>query len=36
MTERLSWVPSLHLELTFRVDTLAWLMLLVVGGIGAR
>jgi multicomponent Na+:H+ antiporter subunit A len=35
VTERLAWVPSLHLELTFRIDTLAWLMLLVVGGIGA-
>lgn len=30
-----SWVPSLGVELAFRLDTLSWLMLLVVGGVGA-
>ncbi|WP_152188697.1 Na+/H+ antiporter subunit A [Georgenia satyanarayanai] len=30
-----SWVPALDLHLTFRLDTLAWLMVLLVGGIGA-
>ncbi|PYF99075.1 multisubunit sodium/proton antiporter, MrpA subunit /multisubunit sodium/proton antiporter, MrpB subunit [Georgenia satyanarayanai] len=29
-----SWVPALDLHLTFRLDTLAWLMVLLVGGIG--
>jgi multicomponent Na+:H+ antiporter subunit A len=29
------WIPGLHLELAFRLDTLSWLMLLLVGGIGA-
>ncbi|WP_052366768.1 Na+/H+ antiporter subunit A [Paraoerskovia marina] len=33
--QTLSWVPSLGLDLTFRLDTLSWLMLLVVGGVGA-
>lgn len=33
--ETISWVPSLGLDLTFRLDTLSWLMLLVVGGVGA-
>lgn len=35
VTERLGWVPELRLELTFRMDTLSWLMTVVVGGIGA-
>ncbi|RPF26551.1 Na+/H+ antiporter subunit A [Georgenia muralis] len=30
-----AWVPSLQLELAFRLDTLSWLMTLVVGGVGA-
>ncbi|MFC7403535.1 Na+/H+ antiporter subunit A [Georgenia alba] len=34
-TQAVAWVPSLQLELTFRLDTLSWLMTLVVGGIGA-
>jgi multicomponent Na+:H+ antiporter subunit A len=29
------WVPGLGLELAFRMDTLSWLMLLLVGGVGA-
>lgn len=34
-TEVVEWVPALHLELAFRLDTLSWLMLLIVGGVGA-
>lgn len=34
-TERLTWVPSLGMDLTFRLDTLSWLLTLVVGGVGA-
>ncbi len=34
-TELARWVPSLDLELAFRMDTLSWLMVLVVGGVGA-
>lgn len=30
-----SWVPALGIELSFRVDVLSWLMLLIVGFIGA-
>ena len=30
-----SWVAALDLHLTFRLDTLSWLMVLLVGGIGA-
>ncbi|QDB80497.1 Na+/H+ antiporter subunit A [Georgenia wutianyii] len=30
-----AWVPTLDLSLTFRLDTLSWLMVLLVGGIGA-
>ncbi|MCM3660428.1 Na+/H+ antiporter subunit A [Georgenia satyanarayanai] len=30
-----SWVPALDLHLTFRLDTLSWLMVLLVGGVGA-
>ncbi|GAA4285835.1 Na+/H+ antiporter subunit A [Georgenia daeguensis] len=29
------WVPALNLDLVFRLDVLSWLMVLVVGGIGA-
>lgn len=34
-TERLRWVPDLMLGLTFRLDTLAWVMTLVVSVVGA-
>jgi len=34
-TEVVQWVPGLGLELAFRMDTLSWLMLLLVGGVGA-
>lgn len=30
-----TWIPSLHLDLTFRLDPLAWLMTLVIGVVGA-
>ncbi|HLS72658.1 MAG TPA: Na+/H+ antiporter subunit A [Actinomycetaceae bacterium] len=30
-----AWVPSLRLSLDFRLDTLSWLMVLIVGGVGA-
>ena len=30
-----AWVPALDLNLAFRLDTLSWLMVLLVGGIGA-
>ncbi|SFB10642.1 multicomponent Na+:H+ antiporter subunit A [Cellulomonas marina] len=33
--EQVRYVPALGLELTFRLDTLAWLMTVVVGGVGA-
>ncbi|OFS06264.1 Na+/H+ antiporter subunit A [Kytococcus sp. HMSC28H12] len=33
--ETVPWVPSLDLELAFRLDPLAWLMVLVVGAVGA-
>ncbi len=33
--ENVEWVPSLGLGLTFRLDTLSWLLLLVVGAVGA-
>ncbi|GAA4622083.1 Na+/H+ antiporter subunit A [Cellulomonas oligotrophica] len=29
------WIPTLGLELSFRLDSLSWLMTLVVGGVGA-
>jgi multicomponent Na+:H+ antiporter subunit A len=35
VVEQVPWVPGLHLALDFRFDTLSWLMLLVVGGVGA-
>ncbi|MFP5348051.1 MAG: Na+/H+ antiporter subunit A [Actinomycetes bacterium] len=34
-TEHVTWVPSLGMQLTFRADTLSWLMVLVVGAVGA-
>ncbi|MGV8966845.1 MAG: Na+/H+ antiporter subunit A [Cellulomonas sp.] len=34
-TEFIEWVPGLHLQLAFRLDTLSWLMVVLVGGIGA-
>lgn len=34
-TQSVEWIPGLGLELTFRVDTLSWLMSLLVGGVGA-
>lgn len=34
-TQGFSWVPTLGLDITFRLDTLSWLMGLIVGGIGA-
>ncbi|GAA2720693.1 Na+/H+ antiporter subunit A [Cellulomonas aerilata] len=33
--EVVEWVPGLSLELAFRLDTLSWLMVLLVGGVGA-
>lgn len=33
--EHWEWVASLGLSLTFRLDSLAWLMCLVIGGVGA-
>ncbi|MFH5821655.1 Na+/H+ antiporter subunit A [Georgenia sp. AZ-5] len=33
--QEVAWVPSLSIELAFRLDVLSWLMVLVVGGVGA-
>ena len=33
--ETLPWIPQLQLELTVRVDTLSWLLALIVTGVGA-
>ena len=33
--ETTPWIPGLDVELAFRVDTLAWVMSLLVSGIGA-
>lgn len=33
--ESVEWIPVLGLDLTFRLDTLSWLMTLIVGGVGA-
>lgn len=33
--EVVEWVPQLGMELAFRLDTLSWLMVLLVGGVGA-
>ncbi|WP_329520309.1 Na+/H+ antiporter subunit A [Spirillospora sp. NBC_01491] len=30
-----AWIPGLHLELALRADPLAWMMVLIVGGVGA-
>src|SRR5690554_576802 len=35
VTERLSWVPQLDLALSFRLDSLSWVMTLIVLGVGA-
>jgi multicomponent Na+:H+ antiporter subunit A len=34
-TETVEWIPQLGIALSFRVDTLAWLLSLVVTGVGA-
>lgn len=34
-TEIVSWIPVLGVNLSFRMDTLSWLMLLLVGAVGA-
>lgn len=34
-TMTLSWIPALGIDLAFRLDTLSWLMVLLVGGVGA-
>ncbi|WP_216648158.1 Na+/H+ antiporter subunit A [Isoptericola chiayiensis] len=34
-TQHVPWVPGLELAVDLRLDSLAWLMLLVVGGVGA-
>ncbi|MGN6221358.1 MAG: Na+/H+ antiporter subunit A [Microbacterium sp.] len=33
--ETYAWIPSLHIDLSMRMDTLSWLMTLVVTGVGA-
>ncbi|HEY0216271.1 MAG TPA: Na+/H+ antiporter subunit A, partial [Cellulomonas sp.] len=33
-TQHVRWIPALGLDLTFRLDTLSWLMTLLVGGVG--
>src|SRR5690606_23604853 len=33
-TIAVEWVPSLGMNLDFRLDTLSWLMMLLVGGVG--
>ncbi|MBU5421130.1 Na+/H+ antiporter subunit A [Cellulomonas hominis] len=33
--QSVEWIPALGLELSFRLDTLSWLMTLLVGGVGA-
>ena len=35
VTEVFDWIPSLHLEFAFRMDALAWVMSLLVLGVGA-
>ncbi|MEV0397114.1 Na+/H+ antiporter subunit A [Polymorphospora rubra] len=35
VVETYPWVPQLGLDLSFRVTTLSWLMVLLVGGVGA-
>ncbi|MGW2094044.1 Na+/H+ antiporter subunit A [Promicromonospora sukumoe] len=34
-TERLEWIPALGLAVDLRLDSLSWLMLLIVGAVGA-
>ncbi|GAA1187058.1 Na+/H+ antiporter subunit A [Ornithinimicrobium humiphilum] len=34
-TERFAWVPDLGMDLVFRMDVLAWVLTLVVSGVGA-
>lgn len=34
-TQVVQWIPTLGIDLAFRIDTLSWLMTLVVGGVGA-
>ena len=34
-TETLPWIPQLNLDLSLRVDTLSWLLALIVTGVGA-
>ena len=34
-SERMSWVDDLGMDLVFRVDTLSWVMTLIVSGVGA-
>ncbi|RMI12466.1 Na+/H+ antiporter subunit A [Cellulomonas triticagri] len=33
--QSVAWIPGLGIELSFRLDTLSWLMTLLVGGVGA-
>lgn len=33
--QSVAWIPGLGLELSFRLDTLSWLMTLLVGGVGS-
>ncbi|TFD57457.1 Na+/H+ antiporter subunit A [Cryobacterium sp. Hh7] len=35
VTQSIPWIPQLGISLSFRVDTLAWLLALVVTGVGA-
>ncbi|PWD50907.1 hypothetical protein C8046_09825 [Serinibacter arcticus] len=35
VVETYRWVPELDLEITFRLDTLSWFMVLIVGAVGA-
>ncbi|MBC7443053.1 MAG: Na+/H+ antiporter subunit A [Ramlibacter sp.] len=35
VTESIPWIPTLGISLSFRVDTLAWLLALIVTGVGA-
>lgn len=33
--EVVSWVPTLGLDIIFRLDTLSWIMIILIGGVGA-
>ena len=35
VTQSIPWIPALGVSLSFRVDTLAWLLALIVTGVGA-